>query len=66
MPKLKTKKSIRKRMKFTKSGKVKRFKAGRRHLMSGKSGNKRRHLRKSTLVAGNQLKMISELLAPGR
>jgi large subunit ribosomal protein L35 len=66
MPKLKTKKSIKKRMRFTKTGKIKRYKAGRRHLMSGKSGNKRRHLRKSGLVAGNQLKMVSQLLAPSR
>ena len=66
MPKLKTKKSIQKRMRFTKTGKIKRFKAGRRHLMAGKSGNKKRKLRKAGYVAKNQMKMITQLLAPGR
>lgn len=66
MPKLKTKKSIRKRMKFTKTGKIKRFKAGRRHLMTSKNGNKKRSMRKAGYVAKNQLKMITQLLAPSR
>jgi large subunit ribosomal protein L35 len=66
MPKLKTKKAIKKRMRFTKTGKIKRFKAGRRHLMAGKSGNKKRQLRKAGYVAKNQMKMITQLLSPGR
>jgi large subunit ribosomal protein L35 len=66
MPKLKTKKSIKKRMKFTKNGKIKRFKAGRRHLMTSKNGNKKRKMRKAGYVAKNQLKMITQLLAPSR
>lgn len=66
MPKLKTKKAVKKRMKFTKTGKVKRYKAGRRHLMTSKNGNKKRKMRRSALVQKNQLKMIAQLLAPSR
>lgn len=66
MPKLKTKKSIQKRFKLTKSGKIKRYKAGRRHLMASKSGKQKRRLRKPGLVEKNQLKMYAQLLSPGR
>ena len=50
MPKLKTKKSIKKRMKITKSGKVKRRKPGSRHYKAGKSGSTKRNLRGSAIV----------------
>lgn len=66
MPKLKTKKAVKKRMKFTKTGKIKRYKAGRRHLMTSKNGNKKRKMRRSALVHKNQMKMIAQLLAPSR
>ncbi len=66
MPKLKTKKSVRKRLKITKSGKVKMNKAGRRHLMAHKSGNRRRHLRKQCLLEGKIAKNMAELLRPSK
>ena len=66
MPKLKTKKSIKKRMKLTKNGKVRRFKAGRRHLMTSKNGNKKRKMRRAAMMDQNQTKVYSQLLAPGR
>ena len=62
----KTRKALAKRFKLTKSGKIKRFRAGRGHLMSHKSGNKCRKLRKSGLVQGLQAKTYAFLLAPGR
>jgi len=65
MPKLKTKKSVKKRMKLTKNGKIKRYKAGRRHLMAEKSGKRKRKLRKSGLVAKSQVKLMTRLLSPG-
>lgn len=65
-PKLKTKKALAKRLKVTKNGKIKRQKAGRGHLMSHKSGKRRRHLRKPGLVEGRQAKTYLELLRPGR
>ena len=48
MPKQKTHKGLAKRVKVTGRGKIKRKKAGSGHLMSGKSGSRRRGLRKAT------------------
>ncbi len=44
---MKTHKGLAKRVKVTARGKIKRRKAGSGHLMSGKSGNRCRSLRKS-------------------
>ncbi|MBU0754627.1 MAG: 50S ribosomal protein L35 [Planctomycetes bacterium] len=66
MTKLKTKKSVSKRMKFTKSGKIKRYKAGRRHLMTTKNGNKKRKMRRSAIIPKCQEKILTCLLAPSR
>jgi large subunit ribosomal protein L35 len=54
MPKLKTNRSVAKRFKVTKTGKVKRFRAGGSHLLSGKRASRRRKLRKSGLIKGKQ------------
>ena len=48
---IKTKKSVSKRFKITGTGKVLRSRAGRRHLLSGKSAKRRRSLGKRALVA---------------
>lgn len=65
MPKLKTKKSVKKRFKLTKTGKVKMNKAGRRHLMAVKNGKRLRSLRKQRMVQGAQAKTMAKLMAPG-
>ena len=46
MPKMKTNKSVTKRVKVRRSGKVNFKKAGAGHLMSGKSGSRCRRLRR--------------------
>lgn len=51
MPKLKTRKSLAKRIKVTKKKKFLHFKAGRRHLLSGKSRKNKRKLKRKGLVA---------------
>jgi len=51
MPKQKTRKGVSKRVRVTKTGKVMRRKAGRRHLLSSKSRKRKRQLRKSVVVA---------------
>jgi large subunit ribosomal protein L35 len=52
MPKLKTHKGSVKRMKLTRRGKITAKRAGKGHLMSGKSSKRRRALsRKQTLSA---------------
>lgn len=47
---IKTKKSVSKRFKITGSGKVMANHAGRRHLLSGKSANRRRRLREAKVI----------------
>ena len=64
MPKLKTKKSIKKRMKITKSGKVKRRKPFGRHYKAGKNGDRRRTVRGSALCEGKLAKTMKRLIAP--
>lgn len=65
MPKLKTKKSISKRMKITKNGKVLRRKPFGRHYKAHKSGKRIRHVRGTDLVHGGLAKTMKELIAPG-
>ena len=52
--KMKPNKSIAKRFKVSKTGKLKRGHAFRSHLMSSRSANKRRKLRKPGTVVGYQ------------
>jgi len=49
MPKQKTHKGTRKRVKITGSGRVKRRQAGSRHLLSGKNAKRKRHLKQSAM-----------------
>ncbi len=51
MPKMKTKRGAAKRLKRTGSGKLKRHKGWKSHLLEAKSPRRRRHLRKPALVA---------------
>jgi len=46
MPKIKTHSGAKKRFKLTKSGKVKRAHAYKRHILTGKSTKRKRNLRK--------------------
>ncbi len=65
MPKLKTNKSARKRLKVTKKGKLKGFKAGRRHLLTSKSSNRKRGMRKAFTIEGEVAKRTKKLLPYG-
>ena len=62
MPKLKTHKGLAKRVKVTASGKVKARKSFAGHLMSVKSSQKKRQLRKSMIVGGAAASRIKVLL----
>lgn len=62
MPKLKTNKSVAKRIRVTKSGKFKKMRAGKRHLLQGKSAKRKRHGRRSELVSGSFEKHLRRLL----
>ena len=58
MPKLKTRKSVAKRFKRTKSGKIKRPRAFRGHIKTKKSSKRKRFLRGSDLVSKSDEKKI--------
>jgi len=62
MGKLKTKKALTKRVKVTKKGKVLRSKAGRRHLLSGKTTKRKRTLRRKGIVSSAQHKLMKRSL----
>ncbi len=50
MPKQKTHKGLKKRVKITASGKVKRHRTGAGHLMSSKNAKRRRRVGSSTIM----------------
>jgi large subunit ribosomal protein L35 len=54
MPKMKTHKASRKRFRVTASGKLKRRQAGKKHLLSHKTGKRKRQLR-GTVIDDNKL-----------
>lgn len=62
MPKIKTNKSVKKRFKVTKKGKVRRYQAGVAHLNSHKSRKRKRHLRHPVIHEGKQVRTILRLL----
>ena len=62
MPKMKTKRGAAKRFKATASGKIKRRKGWKSHLLEWKSPKRRRRLRKSVLVSGEEARRIRRLL----
>jgi large subunit ribosomal protein L35 len=62
MPKMKTRRSATKSFKVTATGKVKRRKAFRSHILTSKSSKRKRHLRRPTLVAKADVKRIRRSL----
>lgn len=62
MPKQKTHKGSKKRFKITATGKVRFRKSFAGHLMSGKSGNRKRQLRKPSFIVGITAAKIRSLL----
>ncbi|MFD1049213.1 50S ribosomal protein L35 [Kibdelosporangium lantanae] len=62
MPKNKTHKGTAKRIRVTGGGKLKRERAGRRHLLEKKSSKLTRRLEGTTDVAENDVKRVKRLL----
>jgi len=62
MPKLKTHTGAKKRFKLTAKGKIKRNKAYKSHLLTGKSSKRTRGLRKATLVSDGEYDKMKRLL----
>jgi large subunit ribosomal protein L35 len=65
MPKLKTNKSVAKRFRLTKSGKIKKRSARRGHLLGKMSRKAKRKLRQSSYVSSVDAKKIRRLLPYG-
>ncbi len=62
MTKLKTKKSAAKRFKVTGTGKLKRSKAYKRHILTKKTTKNKRNLRKATTVDASNVKTMKKVL----
>ncbi|MFZ1976576.1 MAG: 50S ribosomal protein L35 [Bacteroidota bacterium] len=63
MPKMKTRRSAAKSFKVTATGKVKRRKAFKSHILTSKSTKRKRHLRKPGLVAETEAYKIRRFLS---
>ena len=62
MPKLKTVKGVKGRLKVTGTGKLIGFRAGRRHLLAGKRAKIKRHLRQDQALAPVDARKIRSLI----
>ncbi len=63
MPKMKTHKGAKKRFSVTGTGKVRRLKAYKSHILTKKSSKRKRNLRRATIVATNgEARNIKRLL----
>ncbi|SFU28144.1 LSU ribosomal protein L35P [Clostridium sp. DSM 8431] len=62
MPKMKTHRGAAKRFKLTGTGKLKRAKAYKSHILTKKSSKRKRNLRKASLVSNTQEKAMKKLL----
>ncbi len=62
MPKMKTHRGAAKRFSLTKSGKVKRAKAYKSHILTKKSSKRKRNLRQGTYISKQEEKNIRELI----
>lgn len=66
MPKLKTRKGVAKRFRFTKKRKIKYHPCGKSHLLSGKETERLRSLRRPKVIEGKKdIKYIKRMLPYG-
>jgi large subunit ribosomal protein L35 len=62
MPKIKTLRAAAKRFKKTASGKFKRSQAYKRHILTKKAANRKRHLREESFVSSADKKNVERML----
>jgi len=65
MPKMKTHRGAAKRLKKTGTGKLKRMRANKSHILTKKSQKRKRRLRKPDLVAKPDAKRLHKILPYG-
>jgi large subunit ribosomal protein L35 len=63
MPKMKSNSGAKKRFKVTGTGKIKRKKAGKSHILTKKSSKRKRQLRKDTTVDKTREKSVKQMLS---
>ena len=62
MPKVKTNSGAKKRFSFTGTGKIKRRHAYHSHILTKKTKKQKRNLVRSTIVDGDNMKQVRDLL----
>jgi len=62
MPKMKTHKGAAKRFKKTGTGKIKRSKAFKRHILTSKPTKRKRHLDSETLVSNADARKVKRMI----
>jgi len=62
MPKMKTKKAFKSRFKVTGTGKLRRTRPGKRHIMSKKTSKRKRQLKNFEFVTDAQAKMFKRCM----
>ncbi|MCQ2080979.1 MAG: 50S ribosomal protein L35 [Lachnospiraceae bacterium] len=62
MPKMKTNKSAAKRFSLTGSGKLKRNKANKQHILTKKSTKRKRNLRQSAMTDATNVKNMKKIM----
>ena len=62
MPKMKSRRALRRRFRITATGKVKRARGNRSHLLTKRSANRMRRLRRGALVAKADEHRVKKLL----
>ena len=62
MPKIKTSRAAAKRFKVTGTGKLKRMKAYKSHIITKKSHKRKRNLRKATITDATNVKSMKKML----
>ena len=63
MPKNKPHKGLLKRVKISKTGKIRHKSCGTGHLKSGKTSKRLRQLRTDTIIADNEIRRASKMLS---
>ncbi len=62
MPKIKTVKGVKHRLKVTGTGKLLGFRPGRRHLLTGRRSKLKRHFRRARVVAAVDARKLRALV----
>ena len=62
MPKMKTNRAAAKRFKKTGTGKIKRFKAYKSHILTKKTRKRKRNLRQSTIASVSDMNRLAIML----